>query len=522
MNLLGRLSSLAVMLFCAAALVGGWMHIDWLPLRRHATLPMGTSTALCLALAGAVLSIHDDTQRTWRLARIVLAASVILIASTSLLAAWTTPGSQFAVILREGSSVNGDADALGMAPQAAVAMLSIAIVALLSGARPALRRHVLMHGLLIVIFMVGGSGLIGHAADLSVLYRWPRHPGIDPLTAASLVLLAFSASIAWRGRQADDSPHPMQLGKGPRIMLFNLLWAGLFCIGITGVAAFARTVETMHIATLEHIVRMQSRALREELEAADIATDSIAGRPYLISQLKLVNQGLATDSTIDSIRRAIESIVLSNVDAMAIYALNGTLVARRGAAERPCDFDLALDHTHRLLWHGAPVVRRTIQMVSEGQLVATAVVDVKLPNVRYLMKDAYGLGPSAETALCGTYDAATVLCMPQRHRAVVSRIDRVAGGRTLPIGLALDGQRGTTEATDYRRQAVIASYAPIADYPLGIVTKVDRSDLSAPIQHHFGRLVAGLIALLIVSLLATHLYPRRAPVLRPTHPGTAS
>lgn len=509
----GRLSSLAVTLQCAAVLLGGWLHSDWLPVWRPSGSPMEASTAFCLALAGAALLIRADAQRAWRRARFLLAASVLFIAAASLFAAWYASYFPADALFLDGGRSNGNGDTFGMAPQVAGALLGIGVAISLLGTPSAPLRDALMHSVLIISTIIGVAGMIGHTADLPFLHRWSPHSGIDLLTAVSLVLLAFSSSIAWRSKQSSNRLRPMQ----PRIMLFNVLWAGLFGIGFTAVVVFARTLETMQIGAMEEIVRMQSRALREELEAADIATDSIAGRPYLVSQLQLVNQGQATDSTIRNIRRAIDSIVVNDVEAMAIYSLNGALVARLGDPERKFEFELVLDHTHRLLWNDAPMLRRTIQMMSEGQLVATAVVDVRLPNVRHLMTDAYNLGPSAETAICGAYDSATAVCMPQRHRAVVSRIDRVRAGKTLPIGLALDGQGGTTAATDYRRQQVIATYAPIATYPLGIVTKIDRSDLSAPIRENLAWLAAGLNALLIASIFALYFHPRRMPVTQPAH-----
>lgn len=490
------------------------MHSDWLPAWYPSGLPMeATSTAFCLALAGAALLIHTDAQRAWRRARFLLAASVLLIAAASLFAAWYASYFPADALFLDGERSNGNGDTFGMAPQVAVALLGIGVAISLLGTPPAPLRDALMHCVLMISTMIGVGGMIGHAAGLPILHRWSPHPNIDLLTAVNLVLLTFSSSIAWSSNQL----RPMQSSIQPRIILFNLLWAGLFGIGFTGVVVFARTVETMQIGAMEQIVRMQSRLLREELEAADIATDSIAGRPYLVSQLQLVNQGQATDSTIQNIRRAIGSIVVNDVEAMAIYSLNGALVARLGDPERRFEFDLVLDHTHRLLWNDAPMLRRTIQMMSEGQLVATAVVVVRLPNVRHLMMDAFNLGPSAETAICGAYDSATALCMPQRHRAVVSRVDRVRTGKTLPIGLALDGQRGTTTAIDHRRQQVIATYAPIATYPLGIVTKTDLSDLSAPIRENLAWLAAGLNALLIASIFALHFHPRRMPVTQPAH-----
>jgi PAS domain S-box-containing protein len=86
------------------------------------------------------------------------------------------------------------------------------------------------------------------------------------------------------------------------------------------------------------------------------------------------------------------------------------------------------------------------------------------------------------------------------------------GQRGEPMRRALSGRTGTVIGPDYRGVTVLAAYAPVKVYGLGIVAKIDLTEVQAPfVRAGLISIVAALIVVLLGSLL---FYRTTNPVLR--------
>ena len=84
-----------------------------------------------------------------------------------------------------------------------------------------------------------------------------------------------------------------------------------------------------------------------------------------------------------------------------------------------------------------------------------------------------------------------------------------------PMRLALSGKSGTVIALDYRGEKVLAAHEPVAELNLGIVAKVDLSEIRAPfIKSIF---LSGFIAITVIILGAGVFFKITDPILRKLH-----
>ena len=81
-----------------------------------------------------------------------------------------------------------------------------------------------------------------------------------------------------------------------------------------------------------------------------------------------------------------------------------------------------------------------------------------------------------------------------------------------PMRRALSGRSGTIIGFDYRGQTVLAAYEPVAVLNLGIVAKIDLSEIRAPFMR--ASLLSGLGAMVIVILGAGIFLKITNPILR--------
>jgi two-component system, cell cycle sensor histidine kinase and response regulator CckA len=117
-----------------------------------------------------------------------------------------------------------------------------------------------------------------------------------------------------------------------------------------------------------------------------------------------------------------------------------------------------------------------------------------------------GFGDTGEFMLAQREGDSIVFILRHRHGAV-DRPEPVAFDAHLaePMRRALQGLSGTVIDIDYRGETVVAAYEPVAELDLGIVAKIDLSEIRAP----FIRVgITAAIAALVVILVGTIVFLR--------------
>jgi len=84
-----------------------------------------------------------------------------------------------------------------------------------------------------------------------------------------------------------------------------------------------------------------------------------------------------------------------------------------------------------------------------------------------------------------------------------------------PMRQALSGKSGTTIGLDYRGKTVLAAHEPVAELNLGIVAKIDLSEIRAPFIK--AGLWSGAIAIAIIALGAGFFFKITDPLLKRLH-----
>jgi hypothetical protein len=80
-----------------------------------------------------------------------------------------------------------------------------------------------------------------------------------------------------------------------------------------------------------------------------------------------------------------------------------------------------------------------------------------------------------------------------------------------PMRLALSGKSGKIIGLDYRGEKVIAAYEPVGVLNLGIVAKIDMSEVRAPFVR--AALISGMIAVIFIGLGVSIFFKITNPIL---------
>jgi len=84
-----------------------------------------------------------------------------------------------------------------------------------------------------------------------------------------------------------------------------------------------------------------------------------------------------------------------------------------------------------------------------------------------------------------------------------------------PMRLALSGKHGIIIGLDYRGEKVLAAYEPLADLDLGIVAKIDLSEVRAPFVK--ASFISGLLAIMVIGFGVVFFFKITNPLLQGLH-----
>ncbi len=139
--------------------------------------------------------------------------------------------------------------------------------------------------------------------------------------------------------------------------------------------------------------------------------------------------------------------------------------------------------------------------------------EATLDQIRDAHAKYRGFGETGEFTLSTRKNNQIVFLLSHRHYDLdepkpVSWDSKLAE----PMRRALSGSSGTIIGLDYRGQTVLAAYEPVAELNLGIVAKIDLSEIRAPFIK--AALLSGLIAIVVIILGAGLFLKITNPILR--------
>ena len=139
-----------------------------------------------------------------------------------------------------------------------------------------------------------------------------------------------------------------------------------------------------------------------------------------------------------------------------------------------------------------------------------------LAQIRDAHSQYDGFGKTGEFTLSKKVDNNIVFLLRHRH----GNLDRPKpipwdSGLAQPMQLALLGKQGTIVGLDYRGVKVLAAYEPVAELDLGIVAKIDLSEVRAPFVK--AALTSGLCAIIFICIGVILFFKVTNPILRKLH-----
>ncbi len=307
--------------------------------------------------------------------------------------------------------------------------------------------------------------------------------------------------------QHKEFPKNMPLPKTnqPKIILIAgiILTIVTLLAGVTVFIVMERHAEELLSNSLQSSLENRVHLTEMEIGTGFDKTLIISTRPLMIDQLQRLNARTDDSAARNKLNEVALSFLQNGVTAIAFYSKDGQEMTRVGVfAQQPeLAVPLNLPGEVQLLWDGQLLLRATVDIRKEGRVIGKVMAESSLPLITGALKDAGRLGKTGEQALCGSLGL-KMQCFPMAlNPSVITLSQRTPKGNLLPMGYALAGETGFVIAKDYRQQIVVAAYAPVANLGLGMVLKMDSSELYAPVWNQLRYLIPLLAGVLVIALL---------------------
>lgn len=238
-------------------------------------------------------------------------------------------------------------------------------------------------------------------------------------------------------------------------------------------------------------------------------------RPFIVDNLSRLNADPGDRKSVASLERIARSFVSPRrFSGVSYYDADGKELANAGSFMQDAE-RLQLNKDAFLLWKGKFVLHvRTNVFDDGGQRIGSIATEADLLPLNTAIADMASVGRTGEFALCVALSIPNAMdCYLRRISGdQFRRVQRIMEDKALPMNYALGGKAGVIFAKDYRRQDVVAAYTPLEGTDLGMVLKMDQSELYGPITGQLGYISMLLGALVLLGALM--LYWMVSPLVR--------
>lgn len=461
-------------------MLGWWLHVGFLVQPIPPYKAMVFSTGLLTALSGAGLLLTIVAMPAPSRWSTMFGYATASCAAVILLENIIDVDLGFDLPVLHGWIDDGNPRPGRMAPNAALAFLLIGVTLVkMRDIRSKMAAILFKFGILLIMIL-GMTGIVGYSLKLSLLYRWFHGdrmalPTAVMITVAGMGLWLACQRQAWRKRRLIPDDERTGL-IGAAILVLAATTAG-----VAGFAAQQEALEASLVDRLPTVAQGYQRLFDLMTANATAEAQRLVNRPELSALLSVIGNDNAAVGTVAA---AAGQLVASPVTSIRIVQENGQVLFGAGQPVQGPLMAARLDPQANavLLWKEGFRLQTRHRIDRADLPPVQVVVEQMLPAMAPLFSGISGFGRSGEMGLCAA-EPTRLVCVPQRRNPSLYYTPRIRGNAVRgPMNMAVEGRSGVFKGRDYRGNNVIAAYVPLAPQGLGLVIKEDTDELFSPIR----------------------------------------
>ncbi len=274
--------------------------------------------------------------------------------------------------------------------------------------------------------------------------------------------------------------------------------------GISVYVVMQRQAESILSRSLEASLQNKVLLFESQIDQGMVRTRAVTTRPFLIQSLQLLDAEPGNARGRHELQRIAQSFLLTGFTGMSFYDARGNEVARAGHFSQNLEARVPLNANNRvfLLWDGQFILHASMDVLDQqGRRIGIVMTETNQPLLTRALLEARAIGKTGEIAVCAPLEKDMQCFLSRFSGKEFKRLHRVVEGKALPMHYALEGKTGIVFTQDYRREPVVAAYAPVGKLGLGMVLKIDQAELYSPVTEQLKFIVPLLSILVLAGML---------------------
>ena len=452
-------------------------------------------------------SPHSTDRPAWRRHAVSLGVTTLVVLPLGYLIEAIAGVSLGIDVVRDGTVATPRNPHPGrISPNASVAFL-LTGVAFWLPRRPLSRvRQRLLLGCATVVSFIGFAGLAGHFLGLESLYKFADFNRILPTTAFGLLVVGAGL---WA---LNEQSQPFVIEQAQRrIQIRALAVCSMVAVscGIAGFAVMRDTFEQSLSRNMLLTATTNATSLGHTIDVSLWFPRTLATRPTVTQMLERLSRDPADRTATESLQKVADGFLTAELTGVEFYGSRGERLVGAGSMMRaraevvhPL---VNAGQSAALAWDGAYVLLAENPVRADGRVVGRVLTEQRLPLFDRLLKEVRSADATADAAICSRAGD-KALCAATRFRQPSFELPLTGteGLAAAAIAKALEGEQGVLLAKDPRGKSVLAAYAPIKNFGLGLGVKTDLDTLYAPLRARLGWFIGAVLLIIGLAIVALH------------------
>ncbi|MFD0913460.1 hypothetical protein [Methylophilus luteus] len=436
---------------------------------------MTLGTAICFVLSAFCLtSLKKFNQVEYKNINLIIPSLIAFISSLYLL--------EYLLKLDLGIDLSRFHEKMGSTGRPAIntvtGFLLFSVTALSIAIHPTSKKTQLKLLLSTLLTLIGVLGLLGYFLNLREMYNWGGFQSMALNTAVGMVALGVSLIILLRSKTTATEETDFE-NKIINITLALMLSVG-FGISSLSFYLMQKRVESALQTDLSTRAQDQSELIYQIISHRSERAKVLSKSAEIIDAAKHISRHPHNQNTLKQLLTLSQNYIIHGFDEIDIQSPSSNVNSKIVSKSFFVEIDGRGDD--KLVWENGYFLISKNPIIFDGVYLADLVTRQSLPPLNLLVPKVIKTGETNDLVICA--DAGTrIKCFPNRTNPNPFFVPRNISGQTLPMAYAVDQrQSGVLKATDYRNVQVLAAYTPIGDTGLGLVQKIDQSEIYNPVK----------------------------------------